>query len=1390
MKKPIASKDELLLTYSRLTTVEQRLVQLKAVLFDLEYKTTFLDLLVSCGLREHDGVKIPSYKLKQLLDNCIKVGLISKEKCLVLPQILPTIYTIAILGDYAEFNLTAIKHAPGYRPRPTFNMDYDVGYDLRALQIAMCRNDFIVFTTPAQHVDERRYFTILLESIRARLPVIDLTMVEKLHPSIQLACSVALLAPQLNFISLNDHSLAPWVEFYKARIFATPANYFGYIKMQVDIALGNFTTLTTDLSQFPKDSPYLYATQGTMYFFANNFITAIEHYKKALQLEKQMLHKKLWFGYDMHAALYLLSMLATDDLHQSLEAIKLLSKNFYDEFIVLFIAIKALIYLQHNQPSNAAHVITRISFMIKTLHKNKNTAELPPLLMALLHYIDFVIEPESIQDVWSTYAHKQFASNAGYTLASHINASVLNAIDPQPKYQDFLTNSPFVEFKILSLMQVKSEWESILDKLKQTLVPIEQVKAKTNNSQVKRLVWLIDPAEVFIETIEQTQTAKGWWGKGKTIALKKLYNEAHELQYLTTQDKQALRGLTKEEKRWRQQDSYAWNLAKTIPALIGAPNVFHVDNRDVQLELTAGNVELNIEEVKDGFRFSLSHYQSIATVILEKETQNRYRVINYPQQIVAISSILPQQGLTVPIDAKERVLTIIQQTSSNAIQINTNVGGLEIPTRDGDVTCCLHVFPLADGLKINLGMRPFGELGPFYRPGHGMSSVIATIEVDGKEVRQKAIRDLVAEKQAAKDFISACPTLLAEDCNDDEWRFADLEACLEVLTEIESFSSLNIEWPQGQSLHVKQKISEKDLTLRIKADRNWFEYDGEIALNNSTVLSMEMLLNLVEGNRVGRFVKLKDGQFIALTNSFKKRLEQLKAISEDNKVFHLGAGLLEDLASEAKAVELDKAWQNHLARIKSMQGYVPKVPSTLQASLRDYQQDGYKYLARLANWQIGACLADDMGLGKTVQAIALILEQANNGPTLVIAPTSVCFNWLEELNKFAPTLNVHSLYASSTSDREDCIAKLKSRDVLICSYGLLQQIGEQLLPKKWQTIVLDEAQAIKNPQTQRWKYAVQLDGNCRLALTGTPIENHLGELWSIFRYLNPGLLGTPKSFQQRFAYPIEKHHSPAAKSALKSLVQPYILRRLKSEVLAELPAKTEQTILIEQSPEELAFYEALRKKALERISNLQKDNANTKRFSILAEITKLRQACCHSQLIDASININNTKIKTFLAIVQELIENQHKALVFSQYVRFLEKIKAVLVAANIKFQYIDGQTPVKARQQAVEKFQAGDGDLFLLSLKAGGTGLNLTAADYVIHLDPWWNPAVEDQASDRAHRIGQLRPVTIYRLIVKDTIEEKIIQMHKDKRDLASDLLSGGDVSGAMTEDELMGLLN
>jgi SNF2 family DNA or RNA helicase len=424
-----------------------------------------------------------------------------------------------------------------------------------------------------------------------------------------------------------------------------------------------------------------------------------------------------------------------------------------------------------------------------------------------------------------------------------------------------------------------------------------------------------------------------------------------------------------------------------------------------------------------------------------------------------------------------------------------------------------------------------------------------------------------------------------------------------------------------------------------------------------------------------------------------------------------------------------------------------------------------------------------MGLGKTVQALALLLSRASLGPALVVAPTSVCGNWQREAWRFGPSLQVHMLRAGDAASLPD---PLGQNDLVVCSYGVLVSRIDPLADTRWATLVLDEAQAFKNHKTQRYEAVARLAADARLALTGTPIENHVGELWSQFSVLNPGLLSEHKHFAKQFGTPIANADRKAL-TTLRRLVLPYILRRTKSEVLDELPSRTETTVTVDLSPPEASLYEALRRKAAE---SLQDDSSPV---VVLAELTRLRLACCHPSLAlpkDAAAGaIGGAKLEAFLELVDEMAGSGHRALVFSQFVKHLTLIRKALDDRGIGYLYLDGSTPAKQRDKRVSAFQAGQTNLFLISLKAGGTGLNLTGADSVIHMDPWWNPAVEDQASDRAHRIGQTRPVTIYRLVTAGTIEEQIVALHHRKRDLAGKLLSGTDAAGRLSTAELLALI-
>ncbi|HRH89894.1 MAG TPA: DEAD/DEAH box helicase, partial [Rubrivivax sp.] len=348
--------------------------------------------------------------------------------------------------------------------------------------------------------------------------------------------------------------------------------------------------------------------------------------------------------------------------------------------------------------------------------------------------------------------------------------------------------------------------------------------------------------------------------------------------------------------------------------------------------------------------------------------------------------------------------------------------------------------------------------------------------------------------------------------------------------------------------------------------------------------------------------------------------------------------------------------------------------------------------------------------------------------------------------------------------------------------------AEALAERDWATLVLDEAQALKNAATQRAKAVGTLRAGFRVALSGTPVENRLADLWSIMNLLNPGLLGSSQRFGERFANPIERQRNDQARSRLRRLVAPFLLRRTKAQVLTDLPPRTEIVHRVEPGPEERAFLEAARRSAVERIAALDVADQRSA-FNALAELTRLRRAACDPRLAAPELGMVGAKVQAFEALAAELVEAQHKALVFSQFTDFLKLLAERLDAAGLRYQYLDGSTPAAARAERVAAFQRGEGELFLISLKAGGFGLNLTAADYVVIADPWWNPAAEDQAMGRAHRIGQQRPVTVYRLVTAGSVEERIVGLHHDKRQLAEGLLAGQDGGAPLRAEELMALL-
>ena len=557
-----------------------------------------------------------------------------------------------------------------------------------------------------------------------------------------------------------------------------------------------------------------------------------------------------------------------------------------------------------------------------------------------------------------------------------------------------------------------------------------------------------------------------------------------------------------------------------------------------------------------------------------------------------------------------------------------------------------------------------------------------------------------------------------------------------------------------------------DFDVEISSGIDWFDLEVHASFGDIR-LGLPELLAAAEAKR--SLLRLSDGSFGIVPSSWTEALTpviELGKVQGETVRFRNAQALLIDALLRSNPRTADVQFDDLRAKLASASPEPRQEPPTLTATLRPYQRAGLGWLEFLRTAGLGGCLADDMGLGKTVQTLALLesLRPTATRPSLVVAPRSLLFNWAAEARKFAPQLRVLEHHGTERDKNvfDDC-------DLVLTTYATMRLDILRLAETEFEYVILDEAQAIKNASSQVAKASRLLRGRHRLALSGTPIENHLGELWSLFEFLNPGLLGPVRTFNRTFA---AKNTPPERREALARALRPLILRRTKEQVAPELPERTEQTLYCELEGKQKEQYDELRDHYRDLLlGRIAKGGIEKSRMQILEALLRLRQAACHPALIDGESDAASAKSELLLEELRDVVESGHRALVFSQFTSFLDIVRRSLDAERFPYLYLDGRT--RDRQSLVEEFQRPDGPpLFLISLKAGGLGLNLTNADYIFLLDPWWNPAVEAQAIDRAHRIGRTNPVVAYRLIARDTVEEKILELQARKRELADSIIS------------------
>ena len=767
-------------------------------------------------------------------------------------------------------------------------------------------------------------------------------------------------------------------------------------------------------------------------------------------------------------------------------------------------------------------------------------------------------------------------------------------------------------------------------------------------------------------------------------------------------------------------------------------------------------------------------------VMLHLDAEGALVLVDVAPSFETTINALAQHDFRLPEDALPELIRRLPAFASKApVVLDRDVPRISVAAKRHLV---LRASPRGRGLTVTVGVQPLPRAA-VYPPGEGSAEVLA---VDSEGQLTAALRD----KNAEPGWVRSRIRLLLEGAEPDhqQWRFAiaDPQDALTSLAHLQAADDVTVEWPGGRPWQISAAdAGGRGLRLQVRDRRDWFGVQGDVDVDGHRV----GLDNLVDAVRQdATFVAVAPGHWARISDDLRAHLAALEPhVGTDDgemTVTPAATEALEALGGESAEFVRSVRWQANLDRLEAARQTDDAPLPNLKTTLRDYQQAGFHWMLRLATWGLGACLADDMGLGKTLQALAILSARAELGPQIVVAPTSVVFNWVREAERFAPDLRP-VLYIGT--ERSSLLDDLGPRSLLITSYGLVVRDSEALASRPFASLVLDEAQAIKNAQSQRSKAVRALEADWRLALSGTPVENHLGELWALFATIAPGLLGSWPTFRERFVVPIERDGHRSRAEALSRLIRPFVLRRTKQEVATELPPRTTIDLDVVLTDAEQAAYEKARTQA---VAELAGTPANQQaRFQALAALTRLRQLACHPRLIDPDSALPSSKLARLMALVQTVANTDQRALIFSQFTRHLDLVREALDESGLRYLYLDGQTPAEERARRVARFQDGESKLFLISLKAGGTGLTLTGADTVIHLDPWWNPAVEDQATDRAHRIGQTKPVTVYRLIARHTIEEGIVALHRDKRELVAQVLDGTQAAGGLSTDELIGLI-
>ncbi|MFK0735410.1 MAG: SNF2-related protein, partial [Gloeotrichia echinulata HAB0833] len=1018
--------------YRHIRPLEEKIVQLFSIIYEPINRTSFLDCFNYIGARDKNYKHFTNPTLKPYIDGLLAAGFLVQEQGLG-PQCHPLLVEIAtrsaVKAECFEVMVQAVHEKLPVNTRYTNGPRYfqSANQLIREVRIGFYRHDpnFInkqIEDYQKGNSKDKISINKIFEQICNNpfdadwFRTLPLGLYESGISSIllnaALKCSQAVDA----FTLLSEECSTPGGHC---------SDYLQLILTEQLLLRGRLPEAQQSLERISKE----YQDNTTVFWGWLSFLRgendqSIKYYTTAIKtLRKAKSKQKIYFN-TMGGLFFILALLkdgSPERLREAEEYASLIARQSDHWLRTIYGRLKIVLQVTHGDIAQKEFIQ---SVQVPPLEENQS---LETLFCALcLYWVDAQSAKKRLPKILEPLYQQAVAS--GYNWLAMETGELLSRLKPHSTYNiqaAILSEDSGIQ-TIVDLIRPQEPWEMCLNALANLQKePQAGVKAEAE----LRLAWFITfyPSKCILQPREQKVNAKGEWSKGRPIAIKRLSSNLGEFNYLTPQDIRVCGCIEtyNDGSSYYSKIEYTFS-EKAISALIGHPLVFWEDAPTTRVEIVKGEPELIVKKGKrdgrkpndtvelspaKGDRLTLEFSPKLTpsqNILFVKETPTRIKVIEITAEHRRIAEIIGKENrLEVPAIAEKQVLAAINAVSG-IVTVHSDIGGgLEgaevVPAR---TIPHIHLLPANAGLKVSLLSRPFVQGGPYYRPGTGGETVIA--EIDGKRLQTR--RNLYEEKQLANAAIIACPTLTRAEAQDGEWLIEDPEDCLELLLELQALGdTLVLEWPEGEKLRVKHQADLKDFQLSIQRQEDWFAATGELKLNKDLVLDMQQLLELLD-KTPSRFIPLGDGQFLALTQAFRKRLDELRTFSEKHSKgirFHPLATLgLEDFVDSVGKVKADKHWKTHIERLKEVQSLQPELPSTFQASLRDYQMSGFSWLARLSHWGVGACLADQMGLGKTVQALAVILKRAHEGPTLIVAPTSVCMNWVSEAQRFAPTLNI------------------------------------------------------------------------------------------------------------------------------------------------------------------------------------------------------------------------------------------------------------------------------------------------------------------------------------------------------------------------------------------------